>query len=470
MRKKRKDPVKIVLGIAVGVLFVTATLFAVQYLDTIRYYKNDSLVIKQAEMQEENAVLLASLADAEKRVADIEAEQHRLSEELQMYIEAVGSNTDFVAEMNTRLQTLRDNLAAATKERDSLQEKIDVLEAMYADDFSEKTRMITELMTLLLEGAPMRELATEEVTETLSAWETTETEEPPVTEVYPNIAVYYQDLTTGYSVSYNADSIVYSASLIKLPYIYAVLREIAEFEENKLQFTEDGQPLYDEEGVPLFEGEHPNLDEDGKIIYKDGEEKYDLSREWQYDPETMFKEGSGKIQYESDGFTLTYRELIQYTILFSDNVAFEQLRQIFGMDSFYGLVGRLGIKGTAYGFMQLSAADCAAVLADIYAYFETEEEYALFLKDIMIRSAHSVMISAAVYPVTCAHKYGWDEASYHDMAIVLDEHPYIIVVMTDLDKGGEEINAYIRSLVQKCREIHYSTYNGSNITENADKR
>ena len=455
MRKNKIDPVKIVLGIAVGVLMLTATFFAAQYLGTIRYYNENNPSEETAEdLQTENNTLKLSLINAENRIVSLENEITRLTEEIKLYMEVSGENADFVSEMNTRLQNLREELENSRKESQALTEQIEALEAMNESDFYEKTQLITELMSLLMVEAPMRIIEPETEEEESTA----ESETLVSTEVYPNLALYYEDLTTGYSVSYNADKVMYSASLIKLPYIYAVLREIANFEDKKLHFTVDNQPLYDEEGVPLFEGSHPNTDSYGNIVYAENEEKYNLSQKWIYDPETMYKEGSGIIQYEEAGFTLTYKELIEYTILHSDNIAFEQLRQIYGMDSFYDLVWKLGIQGTSYGFMQLSASDCAAVLEDIFDYFQTEEKYALMLKDIMSRSAHSVMIPAAVSPVICAHKYGWDDESYHDMGIVLDEHPYIIVIMTDLDEGGERINSYIRSLVQKCREIHNSTY------------
>ena len=454
MRKNRTDPVKVVLGIAVGVLMLTATFFAVQYLDTIRHFNEIMPSTEEITLQNENTALLSSLEEAELRIYNLQSEIDRLNGEIELYAEITGEDVNFVEEMNTRLQYLRNELLQSETERQSLITQIEALQATSGQDFSEKTKLITELMTLLMKKAPMHKIEPE--TSEISTDEDAET--LPLEEVYPTIALYYKDLTTGYSVAYNEDEILYSASLIKLPYVYAVIREIAAFEDKKLNFSEDGQPLYDEEGVPLFEGEHPNIDTDGSIIYQDAEKKYDLTNEWVYDPETMFKEGSGIIQYEQAGFTLTYKQLFEYTILHSDNIAFEQLRQIYGMDSFYNLVWRLSIKGTQYGFMQLTASDCAAVLEDVYSYFQTEEKYALFLQDILTRSSHTVMIQMAVAPVACAHKYGWDEESYHDMGIVLDDHPYIIVIMTNLDEGGEEVNSYIRSIVRKCREIQNSTY------------
>jgi hypothetical protein len=80
------------------------------------------------------------------------------------------------------------------------------------------------------------------------------------------------------------------------------------------------------------------------------------------------------------------------------------------------------------------------------------------MKETMMKSTHIVMIPYAVSPTPCAHKYGWDEDAYHDMAIVYDEHPYILVVMTDLDDGGSEENSYIRSIVRSIQSIHKNFY------------
>ena len=419
----------------------------------------------ESPLERENRSLHDALTDAERELEKIRSERDKLSEEVSVFREAAEVDGDFVTEMTTRLAALREKEAENEAKIAQYRETIAALEGMNREDFSEKTAHIKRLMELLLKEAPMIPPKEEETERTQSEAAETEDAETEPEEIYPTLAVYYEDLVTGYSFTYNENEVMYSASLIKAPYLYAVIREIDDFETNKHDFAADGTPLYDEEGVPLFEGEHPNYDENGKIRYSEDERKYDLDEVWTYDPETMFEEGSGKIQYESKGFTLTIRELIEYTLLYSDNVAFRQLRERFGMDSFYALVGRLGIKGTKSGFMQLCAADCAAVLRDLYAYIETDAPWAVFLRDTMTRSMHTVMIPAAVSPTPCAHKYGWDTESYHDMAIVFDTHPYIMVVMTNLDMGGETVNAYIRTLVKECAAIHAATYQNPLHTE-----
>lgn len=264
----------------------------------------------------------------------------------------------------------------------------------------------------------------------------------------------YVDLTTGESFGYNAEKPLYTASIIKAPYVYAILREVEEFEDKKRNFADDGTALYDEDGKALFEGDHPNLDADGSIIYKKGEEKYDLSRTWTYNSKTMFEEGSGMIQEKKDGFKLTYLELIEYALKYSDNIAMEQLCNTFGYNYYHETAAELGIRSKAQGFMHLSASDSIKYLCEIYNYFESGSKYAGIMKDAMINSNYGIMIPTAVSPNVCAHKYGWDVDAYHDMGIVYHERPFAVVVMTDLDQGSHADYTYIQKIVKAVLQYH----------------
>ena len=278
--------------------------------------------------------------------------------------------------------------------------------------------------------------------------------EPTGEKTPAKVAFCYTDLTTGYTFSYNGDEIMYSASLIKLPYVYAVLSEVEKFEYNKRNFDSEGNLLFDENGEPLFEGTHPNLDADGNIIYLEGEEKYDLSREWVYYSSSMFEEGSGKIQHEKDGFTLTYLDLICYAVKYSDNIAFKALRSTFGLDTHNAMLESLDIAGREKGFMQLSAKDCAKYLALVYEYCESDSPYAKALKESLLTATYTPMIPDALSPIVCGHKYGWDVGAYHDMAIAYDKRPFSLVIMTDLDSGSYKDYMYIQSIAKVILELH----------------
>ena len=245
----------------------------------------------------------------------------------------------------------------------------------------------------------------------------------------------YYDLTTGKTITYNADTVYYSASLIKAPYIYSVLLEVSEFEKTA------------------------ERDAEGNIVYREGEEKYNLDEMWTFDPATMMEEGSGEIQAMPAGTQMTWKELFAYVLLWSDNVALNQIMDRFGFSTFYSLVGQLGIQGTSSDFMDLSVNDCLKFMKEIYKFFGTDNHWAAFMKEKMMQSKHKVMICAAFPAGTVPHKYGWDIDSYHDMAIIYDEHPYLLVIMTDLHDGTDEDNAFVRSVVEMTKQIH-ADYHG----------
>jgi len=460
MRRNKNDPIKIVLITAAVFFLCTTVFFAFKYVGVWQESKKGATAADVAAVQKEKALLEEKLLQAADMLAQLEEQLAATELELQKNLDASSTHS---AQQQARIDNLRGDKVTLEEEIQIQKEKILALEKAAETDFQAHSNLLSDLYKMLTQGAPLRRIKAEETEENTAETSPLDTESQVLTkedwlEAYPHISLYYEDLTTGYSVSYNATDVRYTASLIKAPYIYAILREIEAFEENKYQFSEDGKPLYDEEGIPLFEGQHPNLDDEGKIKYKEGEEKYDLSQIWTYDPETMFKEGSGEIRYKEAGFQLTWKELVEYALLFSDNIAFAQLRERFGMSSYYALAGELKLKAVYYSFMQLSAEECGAFLRKLYTWFQTESEMALWMQDCMRRSSHTVLISSAVGPTACAHKYGWDKSAYHDMGIVYNEHPYLIVIMTDLDQGGSEVDTYIRSVIRQCQKIHNHLY------------
>ncbi|MBR4205306.1 MAG: serine hydrolase [Clostridia bacterium] len=286
------------------------------------------------------------------------------------------------------------------------------------EDDGDATDPEKNLLRYMKKGAPLR-------------WVWKDEDSDELVQTYPNLAYFYLNLEDGDTVSYHADRKFYAASLVKVPYLYSVLLEIEAFEAGE-----------------------PERDEDGRIIYQPGEEKYDLDEIWFYDPETMFVEGSGDIQKKDKGFLLTVRQLFEYALLYSDNIAFAQLCDRFGFRSYYSLADQLGIEGVREDFMMLSARDCAKYLAQLYRYFETGSPWAEWMRSLMTESKLGALIASHYPEGTVAHKYGWDQDAFHDMAIVFDEHPYLIVVMTDYADGGAAAFTYFAEVVNLTKIIH----------------
>jgi len=424
----------------------------------------------EAELAAANSTIQAQSAHIEEdamKIADHLAEISELEREIERHLENIDilngkitvllndslADDEYQALLLDQINTLNTQIAENKARISELDELIGQYENITTLNFGYQAKKISDLLIKLAEpNRPLRTIETETVDPESAQIIKTVTQKPT------ELSFYYQDLETGYTLSYNSDDIMYSASLIKAPYIYSLLKAVSDFEYQKLNFDADGNPLYDENGMPLFEGQHPNLDSEGKLIYAEGEEKYDLSRIWTFDKEKMTEEGSGVIKGYEDGYQLTYLQLIEYTLKYSDNTAFAQLRKMFGYTEYYAEARALGVRGSSYGFMQLSANDCGLFLEALYSFIQNNEKYGSLVREAMIGSNYPYLIPYNVSPTKCAHKYGWDIDSYHDMAIVYNEHPYILVIMTDYDDGGSAVNTYIGSVVRAINSIHKNFY------------
>lgn len=244
----------------------------------------------------------------------------------------------------------------------------------------------------------------------------------------PDISVYYYDLETGEEFAYNENEVRDSASLAKIPYLLSVLEETDAFEA---KFEEK----------PDYSGEN---------------HKYNLEEKWVYDSATMFKYGSGVLFEKPDGTEATWKELFSYSFINSDNIAYAQIKERFGKSSYNSLLSRLGIDiPTDERF--LTARDYGLILREVYSFCKNGSRIGLFMEEEM-RSANLNNIIGRCYENRMiAHKYGWDVHAYHDMGIVFADNPYIIVIMTDYDTGGDAVDRYICDIVRFLQQIHNSS-------------
>ena len=495
-RTKHKLMTAVLLLLGVSIIVVSCVLL---YLYSEQKKANGELDRQLILLREENKAIQAEREELLAENEQLDARIDEILAELALRDSQLEQTEEGAAELNDLIEKIEAEIAVKEAEAAELEKKIEALEQKNEVTLliSEKMREsrnealaeaeeLSRKMEVLIRAAEEKKPEPEpipEIPETAepiieepepvpteaerALFDLLETGAPPryvkaedgtVYSEYPHLEYAYYDFTTGRSVTYHSDEIIYSASVIKAPFVYAVIREIENFEKNKRDFDADGNPLWDEEGNPLFEGSHPNYDGEGNLIYLPGEEKYNLDEIWTFDPEAMMEEGSGEIMSQPAGFQLTWRELIEYALLYSDNIAFAQIRQRFGYNSFYQLVAELDVQGTATGFMNLSADDCVKFLTVMHGYMAAGSDYALWMKDCMTRSKHLVILARHYPEGTCAHKYGWDIDAYHDAAVVFDEHPYALVVMSDLHDGGDIVNAYFGEIVAATKRIHAEEY------------
>lgn len=228
-------------------------------------------------------------------------------------------------------------------------------------------------------------------------------------------SIFYKDLESGLTIEYLADKQYQAASVIKAPYMHYLL----EFEE---------------------------IDPTEKLTLK------------------VKQGGSKHIDDFPTGTQFTVEELIQYTILYSDNSAYYLLSERYGFKGFNDYAAGLGIQTIQdlplqfpkprFGY--LTARDAGIYFEDIYHFIESDTPNAQKLYTYLTSTAYQKQITAALgdqYAI--AHKYGEQgDQGYHDAAIVYAPKPYILTIFTTLTPETQETLGYFHEISRLVDRIH----------------
>ncbi|NBI27774.1 serine hydrolase [Chengkuizengella marina] len=229
-----------------------------------------------------------------------------------------------------------------------------------------------------------------------------------------DIAFYYENLVTGTSMSYQKEKVYAGASTIKLPLAVYIYQEAA----------------------------NGNLNLDQKLTYS----------------VIHYYEGSGVIQFQPFGTQYTIRDLVKKMIVHSDNVAYIMLTKKMGRANFISFLKEIGGKNVfPNGYNKLSAEDLAIYAKTLNEFIDEHELLGQELLDSFVYTDYNDTIPAGVSESNVAHKVGYLplELIYHDVGIVFEEHPYILVIMT---KGipYEKVRGVIAQVTKKIHNIHLS--------------
>ena len=225
-----------------------------------------------------------------------------------------------------------------------------------------------------------------------------------------NIAVYYEDLETGRKIEFDSNRVFHPASVIKVPYM-----------------------MY------IYE-----LAEQGKA---------NLGRTFTY-TEKNFREGAGKIAEMPYGSTFTTEQLIEYSIGFSDNIAFYMLRDVYTPSKFQSYAKELGVSVGANAMNRITARDCAIYYHRVYDKAKEGNANANKLLGFMKKTKYNQQIQKGVPGITIAHKYGWWNGNFHDAAIVYDTHPYMLIIFTNCDPEAEPSFQIFKSVTEVIQQLH----------------
>jgi Beta-lactamase class A len=417
-RRPQHNAVFTVLTAIFAVLFTASLTVAIVFV--IRYQsQNDAMSVfaQQADSQSDDAAL--ALDSLKSQLDTLQSQADSLAAEKAELIKSFSDSDERYKQLTNEVTELQAQLDAKQAEIDKLNTDIEKLGGVYKVDINAQFGIIEQLETLLKTGAPMKKVT---VTETDASGAETEV----TTEVYPTISLYYQDIERGYTYSYNDSQVYYAASCLKAPFALAILQAAT--------------------------------DEADAIASGSAAEKvYDFEQTYTY-TKADSQSGSGVIIDSADGTVYTYRQLIELMLTQSDNVAFNQLKKKYGTSTFWTLVSKLGTTAMKKDLATMTASDGGKVMAAIYKFMQSDSPYAQFMYDAMTTSNHRVMIPSAVSGKVVAHKYGWDTGAYHDMGIVFDKNPYVVVILTDFDIGGTEVDNYIRSVIKLVDKLHENFY------------
>lgn len=234
----------------------------------------------------------------------------------------------------------------------------------------------------------------------------------------------YQDIYTGFTVSYNEDGQIFTASTIKAPamiYLY----ELA------------------------------------------SQDKIDLNTELTYTKE-FYSDGSGILKTKEYGTKYTTEQLIEYSIHDSDNIAYKMLMNYYKRENIYEFWKEKGTKNifkydTVWGYT--SAKDASIYMKELYDFYLKDDDYGRLLMEYF-KNAEWKQISNKEGILNTANKGGWSEKTFHDVAIVLEENPYILVILSNTGESdyhylfqttsnlvGNLHDEYWRYKMEECSKI-----------------
>lgn len=225
-----------------------------------------------------------------------------------------------------------------------------------------------------------------------------------------NLSFAYEDMYTGLHISYNEGSNYFTASTIKAPVeIY----------------------LYEE-------AEKGNVDLEKYLTYTSN----------------YYLEGSGTIQFQPVGTQYKLRDLVSRALVESDNIAYQMTAYSLN----YNNVKNFWKEKGAYNFWSsgvwgnINAHDGVIYMKELYNYSLTDTDLS---KELMDRFYNSVfrVIEADSDDVKIVHKSGWHFELIHDMALVFDEYPYALAIMTN--RAYADYSDFFKKASKLINEFHH---------------
>lgn len=223
-------------------------------------------------------------------------------------------------------------------------------------------------------------------------------------------AFKYKDIYTGFTISYNENQKIFTASTIKAP-----------------------KDIYIYEMASL-----------GKI---------DLNEKLTY---TSKYYNTGAWRLKEKGFNTSYdiKTLVNYSTVASDNAAHNMLMDKFGrtnMLDFWKEKGTEAIFTANNNWGVTNAHDASIYMEELYKFYIENEKYGKELMDNFLNASPKFIKGKNNYKV--ANKSGWAGTAIHDVSIIFADNPYIVVALSNL--GNTD---YYMSYFNKVNELAHKLH------------
>lgn len=169
-----------------------------------------------------------------------------------------------------------------------------------------------------------------------------------------------------------------------------------------------------------------------------------------------FKQGSGVLKNTPNKTNYSVKQLIYYALKESDNTAYIKLVNYVTAEKLkaYGL--SLGAKHTLEGkdlFGIVNASDMLIYLKHSYDYFETNTKFSQELKNNMSNPSYKIIKSKNIDNNLFVRKYGGFGIAFHEVGIVYDENPYVLIILTQKNELKDK-EKYINKVARKINKTH----------------
>lgn len=211
-----------------------------------------------------------------------------------------------------------------------------------------------------------------------------------------NLSVFYKNIESGFTYTYNAESVYFGASVSKAM-LALMIYQMAERDEICLDTTMTFQAMHSNHGSGIIQRTYPL------------------------------------------GTSFTIRRLLELNLRVSDNVATLMLRDFIGgehvgvnryRDFIESIGGNPCLVRSRIMNSSLTANEAGIFAMAIHEYLESGGKYSEEFREHLLNNQYPFLTRIAEGNPPTASKTGWSNTVWHDMTIVYTDSPFILVVMS----------------------------------------